>query len=220
MAKDTFYFSHDYNPRSDEKIKRLLSKHGYLGYGLYWAIIEDLYNNANALPTDYDCMAFDLRATPEQVKSILNDFDLFVVDGDFFSSNSVKRRIEQREQKSAKARESANNRWNKSESYANALPTQSDSNAIKERKGKEIKGNDNTHQIFADRLLLNELELEAVTESKRKLTPELIKQFHANCITSSKKHDHYSEYKRHLANWLRKQPIDQPTRTRKILKDD
>ena len=57
MAKDTYYFSHDYNARNDSKIKRLLSKHGYLGYGLFWAIVEDLYNNANALPTQSDSNA-------------------------------------------------------------------------------------------------------------------------------------------------------------------
>ena len=52
MSKDTFYFSHDYNSRNDEKIKSLLRKHGMQGYGLFWALIEDLYNNANALRTD------------------------------------------------------------------------------------------------------------------------------------------------------------------------
>ena len=73
--KETFYFSHDYNARNDIKIKKLIAKHNYLGYGLFWAIIEDLYNNANALPLDYDCIAFDLRADVETVKSIINDFD-------------------------------------------------------------------------------------------------------------------------------------------------
>ena len=39
--KNTFYFSHDYNARNDIKIKKLIAKHGYLGYGIFWAIIED-----------------------------------------------------------------------------------------------------------------------------------------------------------------------------------
>jgi hypothetical protein len=143
MPKDTFYFSHDYNSRTDTKVKKLLSKHGFLGYGVFWAIIEDLYNNANALPTDYDSISFDLRTDKKIVESIVNDFDLFVFDNGFFGSLSIQKRIEQRNSKSVKARESALKRWNK---YANALPTDSEriknkykGNAIKESKVKENK---------------------------------------------------------------------------------
>jgi len=139
MAKDTFYFSHDFNARSDDKIKMLIRKHGILGYGTYWAIIEDLYNNANALRLDCDGIAFDLRVDCEVVKSVLNDFDLFVFDGEIFGSISVERRLDERNSKSAKARDSANKRWGKIKDDANALRTHCDGNAIKERKGKEIK---------------------------------------------------------------------------------
>ena len=140
MAKDnTFYFSHDYNSRSDVKIQKLIAKKGYLGYGLFWALIENLYNNANALPLDYDVIAFELRTDEDNIKSIINDFDLFIVNGDFFGSNSVQRRLDERDLKSKKARESANNRWNKNKENANALQTKSDSNAIKESKVKESK---------------------------------------------------------------------------------
>ena len=135
MAKDTFYFSHDYNSRNDEKIKFLLRKHGLIGYGLFWAIIEDLYNNANALRTDYDGIAYDFRVDTNVVKSVINDFDLFVFDADTFGSLSVQKRIDERDSKSVKARESAHKRW----TNANAMQTQCDSNAIKESKGKEIK---------------------------------------------------------------------------------
>ena len=96
MNKETFYFSHDYNARNDIKIKRLIVKHGYEGYGIFWAIIEDLYQNANALPLDYDCIAFDLRASIDMIESIINDFDLFEVDDDTFGSSSVQRRLSKR----------------------------------------------------------------------------------------------------------------------------
>ena len=136
MPKDTFYFSHDYNARNDEKIKRLIRKHGMIGYGIFWSIVEDLYNNANALQTDYDGIAYDLRTDSDVVASVINDFDLFVFDGDFFGSNSVQERLDHRNIKSESARKSASYRWNN----ANAMQTLSDSNAKKERKGKEIKG--------------------------------------------------------------------------------
>jgi hypothetical protein len=136
MPKDTFYFSHDYNARNDEKIKRLIRKHGMIGYGIFWSIVEDLYNNANALRTDYEGIAYDLRSDCDIVASVVNDFDLFIFNGDFFGSNSVQERLDQRNNKSESARKSASYRWEN----ANALQTQSEGNAKKERKGKEIKG--------------------------------------------------------------------------------
>ena len=135
MSKDTFYFSHDYNSRNDEKIKFLLRKHGFNGYGLFWAIIEDLYNNANALRTDYEGIAYDFRVDVSLIESIIKDFDLFVFEGDTFGSLSVQKRIDERDSKSVKARESAHKRW----TNANAMQSQCEGNAIKESKGKEIK---------------------------------------------------------------------------------
>lgn len=146
--KDTYYFSHDYNSRNDHKIKKLISKHGYLGYGLFWAIIEDLYNNANALQTDYESIAFDLRTSESIIESIINDFDLFVIEADNFGSLSVQRRLEERDAKSLKARESAYKRWNKDKENANALQTDSECNAIKERKVNKNKVNEIENNNF------------------------------------------------------------------------
>lgn len=106
------------------------------GYGVFWSIIEDLYNNANALQTDYEGIAYDLRMDEDVIKSIINDFDLFVIDGAEFGSMSVQRRLDERAEKSARARDSANKRWGND---ANAMRPQSEGNAIKERKVKEIK---------------------------------------------------------------------------------
>ena len=139
MSKDTFYFSHDYNCRNDEKIKFLIRKHGMLGYGVFWAIIEDLYNNANALRTDCDGISYDLRVHSEVVQSVLHDFGLFVFEGENFGSMSVQKRIDERDSKSKKASQNARKRWVSNVNDANAMPPHSERNAIKERKGKEIK---------------------------------------------------------------------------------
>lgn len=139
MGKETFYFSHDYNARNDPKIRKLISRHGITGYGIFWAIVEDLYQNANALPTDYDLIAFDMRTECDIVKSIVNDFDLFVIEGDEFGSLAVERRLTERNEKSGKARESAFKRWNKNKHDANALQSQSEPNAIKKSKVNKSK---------------------------------------------------------------------------------
>lgn len=168
MAKDTFYFTHDFNARNDSKIKRLLRDYGVAGYGIFWAIIEDLYNNANALPTDYESIAYDLRTDKETVKNIVSNYDLFVVDNETFGSSSVERRLNERAEKSKKAKESAENRWNKHRENANALQPQSDGNAIKEKKGEESKEKD-THIGTADDY--------AKIEKTGKLISEFIKTY-------------------------------------------
>jgi hypothetical protein len=136
MTKETFYFSHDYNSRSDEKIKKLIYQHGYEGYGIYWAIIEELYQNANAMQMECERIAFELRTDSNRICSIIQDFDLFVVEDGYFNSPSVQKRLDLRNNKSVKARESAKKRWNN----ANAMRTHSEGNAIKESKVKENKG--------------------------------------------------------------------------------
>ena len=47
MAKETFYFQHDYNARNDDKILELRSKFGAEGYGIFWMIIETMAENEN-----------------------------------------------------------------------------------------------------------------------------------------------------------------------------
>ena len=177
MPKDTFYFSHDYNARNDEKIKRLIRKHGMIGYGIFWSIVEDLYNNANALRTDYEGIAYDLRSDCDIVASVVNDFDLFIFNGDFFGSNSVQERLDQRNNKSESARKSASYRWEN----ANALQTQSEGNAKKERKGKEIKGKEIKIK-YKDNILLTEKENE-----------KLVSEYGSDIV--SKCYDFLSSYK-------------------------
>jgi hypothetical protein len=205
--KNTFYFSHDYNARSDKNIKRLLAKHGIEGYGIFWAIIEDLYNNANALPMDCDCIAYDLRVQSEVIHSIIYDYDLFTINGDSFSSESVKRRINERDEKSVKARESALTGWEKRKGNANAMRTHSNGNAIKENKGNkkkvikeretpdefykkqlELSGNDANYQKYIDVLYgkTTGIKLDGVLGLEYQLTFEKFTELLEKCKAKKK----------------------------------
>ena len=135
MGKDTFYFSHDYNARNDEKIKELIFKHGMKGYGIYWSVIEDLYQNSNVLRGNFARISLELQVDRDIVISVICEFDLFVFNGNNFSSLSVQKRLDERTSKSEKARLSVSKRW----SDTNVLRTQYDSNTIKESKVKEKK---------------------------------------------------------------------------------
>lgn len=143
MAKDTFYFSHDYSARNDPKLVKVLMRLGQAGKGVYWDLIEMLYEQEGyLLINEIEAYAFALRSDCDTINSLINDFELFDKNKKNFWSLSVLRRLDARDAKSKKASESANKRWNKANAYkedANALQTQYDSNAIKERKGKESK---------------------------------------------------------------------------------
>ena len=120
MPKDTFYFSHDYNARTDNKIMSLIFKHGMLGYGIYWAVIECLYQNDNEVAYDLNLLSFELRVDEVVLKSVLNDFGLFIIADDKFSSASVARRLETRETKSKQGQSAAGARWGKNEARIKA----------------------------------------------------------------------------------------------------
>lgn len=114
-------------------------KLGWEGYGIFWALIELLRDQTDhSMQTDYDSIAYALQSNSDIIKSVINDFNLFEVSEGFFYSNSLFDRMKIKQERSEKARESANKRWNK-DNYANALQSHSEPNAIKEKKGKEIK---------------------------------------------------------------------------------
>ena len=115
-------------------------KHWVAGIWIYWCIVEMLYEEWWVLMlSECERIAFELRTSCDVVNSIINDYDLFRNDGTWFYSKSILDRLEQRNEKSAKARASAEKRWKDKWIDANALRTQSDGNAIKERKVKKSK---------------------------------------------------------------------------------
>lgn len=223
MKENAFYFPHDFNARTDIKIKKLLFKLGYEGYGIFWALVEDLYNNANALPTHYDILAFELRTQSDKVQSVVNDFDLFVVKDGYFSSNSIENRLNDRKEKSVKASMSAKKRWQD----ANAMRTHSESNAIKERKGKEKKEKEidinkeissfKQFPVHTDlnplpEFMVNSIKLQIINLKHVELSDEKIlslwQAFIVENINGSKFYQTESEIHKHFSNWLKKQNIN------------
>lgn len=138
MAKEAYYFSHDYGARNDPKLQKVLMKLGQSGKGVYWDLVEMLFEEGGKLLlTECESYAFALRSDNECLQSLLKDFGLFKQDATYFWSDSVNRRISDREQKSEKARLSANSRWNNANVLikdANVLRQECEGNAIKERK--------------------------------------------------------------------------------------
>ena len=125
------YFNHDSNARNDYRIIKLRAKLGYEGYGIFWSLLEMLFTEENKICIeDYDALAFGLQCDPNKLKQVIEDFDLFVIEDDCFYSKRLNNHIEEINNKSIKAKENANKRWNN----ANAMQTHSDRNASKVNK--------------------------------------------------------------------------------------
>jgi len=160
MAVESPYFSHDYNSRNDPKMLNLRMKEGMEGVGIYWCVVELLYEEGGyAMLSDCERIAFDLRVKLDRVRRVIINYELFRNDGTKFWSESCLRRIDLRKEKSGKARESALEGWKRRRIDANALHPESEGNAIKERKGKkrkekEKKGNSADAENAAEPLVM------------------------------------------------------------------
>lgn len=142
--KKTFYFSHDYNARNDPKMVKLLRLEGVAGIGIYWCVVEMLYEAGGQLMrSQCDEIAFALHVDVDCIARVVFNYDLFQFGDTYFWSTSVNSRLEERIKKSENASKSAKYRWNN----ANALQNECEGNAIKERKGKERKINNEPKNI-------------------------------------------------------------------------
>ena len=130
------YLQHQSNSFTDIKVIKMRSKLGMEAYGIFWALLELLFNEENKLCIDdYSVLAFSLQCDEDKLKSVIEDFDLFVIEDGCFYSKRLNEHIDTINNKSAKAKESASKRWNN----ANAKRTQSDSNASRVEYSKEDK---------------------------------------------------------------------------------
>ena len=125
------YFNHDSNARNDYRIIKLRAKLGYEGYGIFWSLLEMLFIEENKICIeDYDALAFGLQCDANKLKQVIEDFDLFVIEDNCFYSKRLNNHIEEINNKSIKAKENANKRWNN----ANAMQPHSERNASKVNK--------------------------------------------------------------------------------------
>ena len=105
MPKDALYFSHDFGARNDPKLQDVQMQMGMEGIGIYWCVVEMLYEQGGHLPLSaLRGMAYALHTDEAKLRQVIEGFDLFgqTEDGLFYSS-SVITRIE-RKRKISEAR--------------------------------------------------------------------------------------------------------------------
>jgi hypothetical protein len=162
MAKETFYFSHDYYARKDPKCVALIQDFGAAGYGIYWCLIEIMYEQGGKIRkfrSLYSSLAKEfgigIDEFTKQIEAMLHDYELLQEDAEFIWSDAVLARLEIREGKKGVRADagrlgglkSGESRRNKKDAKQNEAMLQSneamvepnEANEPKERKVKESK---------------------------------------------------------------------------------
>lgn len=152
MAKDTFYFSHDYNARNDKKIGALVREYKSSGYGIFWAACEMMHEEGGELEMDdltYSALAKDLNEDFELIKKVIEDciykYKLFKSSELKLVSDRVCRNLERRSDISEKRRKAAyakHDKANDMQMHANAEQNSAkkERKEIKERKKETDRG--------------------------------------------------------------------------------
>lgn len=156
--KDLQYITHDLGARNDPKLLNLQMRMGGAGLAIFWCLVEMLWENDGYLPTDYEAIAFSLRwAKASDVKRVVNEFELFIVEEDRFWSRSALERIAQKKGKiqeaSDRGRKAIEARWNKARN-TDVIPEQYESNTPEIPRNKYInnkqkRDNNNTAPLTA-----------------------------------------------------------------------
>lgn len=176
--KDTYYFQHDYNARNDPKLQEVLLEHGVAGVGVFWCVIEQLYEQGGKLPHKAcKSIAFALHVDCKLVESVVKDFDLFKLDARHFWSKSVIARLDRRKEVSDKRKTAAASRWKQRQQE---VQVQSKDDAIalqelskeKESKGKETKGKETKGK---------EIEEEEGAKTAKRFCPPTLEEVKAYC---------------------------------------
>ena len=171
--KDTYYFQHDYNARNDPKLQEILLEHGVAGVGIFWCVIEQLYEQGGKLPHKAcKSIAFALHVDCKLVESVVKDFDLFRLDARHFWSKSVIARLDRRKEISDRRKSAAASRWKQRQQEVQ-VQSKDDTNALqelskeKESKGKETKG--------------KEIEEEEGAKTAKRFCPPTLEEVKAYC---------------------------------------
>lgn len=175
------YFPHDSNARNSDKLIPLRIKKGTEGYGVYFMILERLREEPDYTSIkDYNTLAFDFRVGSDLVKAVVEDFGLFQFadGGKRFYSESFTARMQMKDEKSNKARESARKRWGNKQTHsepdANAKRTHDEPDASKgkETKLKETKGEEEEHTTLPNGYSSDDVPI-PLTECKSVLVADI-----------------------------------------------
>ena len=154
------------------EVKRARVKHGIAAYGIYVALMQLLEEDEDhKLSKDYSMIAYEMRVDVSVVQSVVEDFDLFEVEEEYFYSKELSDTIEQARKVSeararagraggaakarnfvANAKESSSKcQANASESLANATNSLANAKQMPESKESSPNPSKNIYSVPTER---------------------------------------------------------------------
>lgn len=240
--KDAYFFPHDSNARNDEKMLACRAVYGMEGIGIFWCIVEMLRDASGYKLVrnkyTFQTIATQLNIEHQKAETFINDcvneftnsegVGLLCMDEKYLWSESLLRRMEVIDEKRAKARESANIRWQKgretnvnipqSDINANAMRTHSDGNAskvkdskVKDSKKKDVKASP-VKQKFGQFLnvFLTTEEYEKLKERFNSTAEEKIEEL-SEALKSKAGYDRkYTDHYATILSWARMKEKNNP----------
>ena len=154
MAKDSFWFKHDYNARNDEKILELRSIYGAESYGIYWMIVESMAETGcgGIKATLIGGLSLGYGVAKDRLLDVIKyclELDLFYEnDGVYYSKRMVKHKQE-RESFAQNGKVGAENRWKNRGAIATPMQRRGE-----EKRGEKRKGaffSENMEEVYFDK---------------------------------------------------------------------
>ena len=132
------YFKHSSDSRNKGNIMQLRLKYGMAGYGLYCCLLELLVDyGEEKCCRDYSSLANELCVEEVMVKSVIEDFGLFVLEENFFYCEEIMNEVISKNKISKSRAEAGRKGGNKkAENLASATKNVANGSECKE---KEIK---------------------------------------------------------------------------------
>lgn len=89
------FFKHDIRASRDPKCAQLIKALGWEGYGLFWGLVEALFE-AKGCELEYSLptLAWQFHCDEEIIRAVIEDFDLFKIGSGRFWSDGAKKRFD------------------------------------------------------------------------------------------------------------------------------
>jgi len=225
--KDTFYFPHDYNARSDVKCLFLRQQLGMEGYGIFWFLVESLADSGGYLPLKIiPVLAMQMQVPDVKVSAVIANFELFEVNENEFFSVRLNFHLQVRKTLSDKGKEGAAkmlaNREALREASGGASAKESKVKEKKESKLNEIKEvfnqfPKNENLDFLPEMKINAcLQLLKITRQidiNEKQVLGMWAVFRDQNITGEKFYKSKDDIYSHFINWIKTQKFEDANRT-------
>ena len=170
------FFKHEIGARYDLKVQNLIAEYGIAGFGLYWYIVEMMYDNEGYLPREqYKSIAFALHTDANLVSNVLqSELFCYSEEKDSYYSERIIKELSHMQDVSEQRRNSVNSRWKKYNSITNVVQNCTDKDKDKD-KDKDIRDNTDNSKDQSLPILSMDFDLPAEDPVPKKKSSRFIK---------------------------------------------